>query len=255
MKECTIRANKRKIIDRILVCGIILLVWKLLSCFFPPIVVPEISGVCKKIVEILTTKELYSMIGITGIRLMSGLLLGLGIGGFLGICMGKCERVHNIVHPIIGIMQTVPPVSWLVLALIWFGFNGRPAVFIIAITTIPVIAIHMEEGIISINRNLLEMAEIFDFSGKKVFRHIVLPSMFPYVRTAIRIALGSGWKIAVMGEVLTTTDGIGGMIKQARLNIEPETVIAWSVMIVVLFYISDFVVNKLFFAKEGIWNG
>ena len=169
--------------------------------------------------------------------------------------MGKCERIHNMMQPVIGIMQTVPPVSWLVLALIWFGFDGRPAVFIIAITTIPVIAIHMEEGIAAINQNLMEMAEIFNFPGKKVFRHIALPSIFPYVKTAIRIALGSGWKIAVMGEVLTTTDGIGGMIKQARLNIEPETVIGWSVIIVVLFYISDFAVNKLFLEKEGTWNG
>lgn len=255
MRECITQVNREKIIDRLVACGIILLVWKLLSCFFPPIVVPTISGVCKKVMDILTTKELYSMIGITGIRLISGLFFGMGIGTLLGVCMGKYRRVRNMVQPVIGIMQTVPPVSWLVLALIWFGFNGRPAVFIIAITTIPVIAIHMEEGIIAINQNLMEMAEIFNFSGKKVFRHIILPSMFPYVKTAIRIALGSGWKIAVMGEVLTTTDGIGGMIKQARLNIEPETVIAWSVMIVVLFYISDLAVNKLFLEKEGTCNG
>lgn len=41
-----------------------------------------------------------------------------------------------------------------------------------------------------------------------------------------------------MGEVLTTTTGIGGQIMTARLNIEPETVIAWTVIVVVIYYIT-----------------
>jgi NitT/TauT family transport system ATP-binding protein len=52
------------------------------------------------------------------------------------------------------------------------------------------------------------------------------------------VALGSSWKIAVMGEVFTTSDGIGGMIKLARLNVEPENIIAWSIVVVMLFYVS-----------------
>ena len=40
-----------------------------------------------------------------------------------------------------------------------------------------------------------------------------------------------------MGEVLTTTSGIGGQIMTARLNIEPETVIAWTVIVVGLYYV------------------
>ena len=42
--------------------------------------------------------------------------------------------------------------------------------------------------------------------------------------------MGMACKTVVMGEVLTTTSGIGGQIMTARLNIEPETVIAWTVI-------------------------
>lgn len=244
------KANNK--IDKIISCGLLLLVWKILSQLFSPLVVPSITSVGMKLIEIITTRQLYKMIGITCIRLMTGLLLGIGIGILLGILTGTIERMKNILHPLIGIFQTVPPVSWLVLALIWFGFNGKPAVFIITITTIPVIVIHLEEGIERIDSNLIEMANIYQFSKSNMLKHVILPSLYPYARTAIRIALGSGWKIAVMGEVLTTTDGIGGMIKQARLNIEPEFIIAWSVVIVILFYGSDFIVKKFFFKKDGI---
>ena len=40
--------------------------------------------------------------------------------------------------------------------------------------------------------------------------------------------MGGGWKLAVMGEVLTTNSGIGGAITTARLNIQPDAIIAWA---------------------------
>ena len=40
-----------------------------------------------------------------------------------------------------------------------------------------------------------------------------------------------------MGEVLTTSTGIGGEIVTARLNLAPEAIIAWAVVVVVLYYL------------------
>ena len=94
------------------------------------------------------------------------------------------------------------------------------------------------------------MAYLYRFSSYKKVRHLLLPSVFTYFKSALKITLGSGWKIAVMAEVLTTSDGIGGMIKLARLNIEPQSIIAWSVIIVVLFYCSDMLIDKLL-SREG----
>lgn len=255
MQPCTTRKNRKKFFIRLLSCITVICIWQILTLFFSPLVVPTIKSVIREIGNIISTKELYSMIGITIVRLFIGLLIGGTVGTLIGVLMGKVNLIKNLLEPIIGILQTIPPVSWLVLALVWFGFNGKPAVFIIAITTIPTMAIHVEEGISDISARLMEMAGIFDFSTKKRIRHIILPSIMPYFKTGIRIVLGGGWKIAVMAEVLTTNDGIGGMIKKARLNIEPESIIAWSVIIVLLFYISDYAINKMFFLeKDAVYD-
>lgn len=241
--------KKSSLWDFLLAMGIILVLWQVLTLFFPPLVLPGIKSVILKLREIFTTPAFYKMIGLTMERMVFGLFIGVAAGLFLGILMGAVGRLRRLFMPMIGILQTVPPVSWVVLALVWFGFNGRPVVFIIVVSTIPVIAISVCEGFTRIDSKLLQMAFLYRFSHKKTLRHVIFPSITPYFQSAFRIALGAGWKIAVMGEVLTTSDGIGGMIKLARLNIEPDSIIAWSAVIVGLFYLSDFFIDRFFRGK------
>ena len=246
MKTCTTRNKSRKY--TLISFGIVILVWKVLTFCFSPLVLPTISSVVKAIFAILTDVSLLSMVGITVGRLTLGLGIGVALGLIVGISMGISQKVKDISYPIIHLFQTIPPVSWVVLALVWFGFNGKPAIFIVIVSTIPVITINVCEGITNVDNKLLQMADLYQFSQKKKFQFIIIPSILPYFNSAFKVALGGGWKIAVMGEVLTTGDGIGGMIKLARLNLEPDYIIAWSIIIVMLFYLSDFIVAIL---KKG----
>ncbi len=243
--------NNSKRIYKVLSFSIVFAIWKVLTLLYSPLVVPTISSVFISLIHIFSGLEFYQMIGITVIRLTVGLTTGIAVGLILGILMGYHPHLKGIFSPIIGLFQTIPPVSWVVLALVWFGFNGKPAIFIVITSTFPIIAINICEGISNIDKNLLQMARLYRFSERKRFVHVVLPSIMPYFHSAFQVALGSGWKISVMGEVLTTSDGIGGMIKLARLNIEPENIIAWSIVIVMLFYLSDFLCKKVFLNKES----
>ena len=230
--------------------GIILGVWQVLTYFFSPLIIPRIPTVVACIKEIFTTATLYEMILLTTQRLIIGLGSGVLLGTILGLLMGYNSVIRKLLFPIINIFQTVPPVSWLVLALVWFGFNGKPVIFIIVTTTAPIMAITLCEGIPTIDNSLLNMARLYQFSFKKKLLHIIIPSILPHLRSGFQIALGNGWKIAVMGEVLTANDGIGGMIKNARINVAPEYVVAWSIVTVLLFYLSD-IILKICIPRKG----
>ena len=196
---------------RLLGAGLLLAVWQLASLHFSPLVVPPISSVRE--------------------RLLS-------------------RSVEDIGMPFIHVLQSVPPVCWVVLALVWFGFNGRPCVFIVAAATIPTVVINLCHGVRSVDRDLLEMARLYRFSRWKTLRHITLPSIRPYFRSALEIVIGGGWKLAVMGEVLTTSSGIGGAITTARLNIEPDAIIAWSILLVLGCFATQKLLRILFCRKE-----
>lgn len=228
----------------------VLSVWKLLSLLFPPMVIPPISEVFQKLLEIAGTEIFYRSIGLTSMRLAVGLTAGVLLGSATGCLMGHSPKIRSVLSPLVHLFQTIPPVSWVVMALLWFGFNGKPAIFIIITATLPILAISVAEGWSQMDRGYWEMAAVYRLSLSKKVRHILLPSLLPFFRSGLQVALGGSWKIAVMGEVLTTSDGIGGMVKNARLNMEPETVIAWTVIIVLLFYASDAFMKLCFRSKK-----
>ncbi len=254
MKKC-ITANKYKLAALLIVLGL----WWCLSRVYSPLVVPPIGSVALKVLEILKSPKLWAEIGRTVLRLIYGLGIGVGIGCIAGLIGGCIREIKQLLIPVLGIIQVVPPISWLILAIIWFGLNGRASIFIVVMAVVPTMFICISDGIAAIDKRLLEMGDVFGFSSFKKLRFIMIPSVLPYFGSGLKIAVGMACKTVVMGEVLTTTTGIGGQIMTARLNIEPETVIAWTVIVVGIYYAALYagraairLLSRLFKKKSAI---
>lgn len=221
----------------LLTVAIALAAWWVLTRLYSPLVVPTMGSVAAKLAAIAASPELLHALWLTVVRLLAGLGLGVLAGTLVGAVLGFSPRLHEIFRPFVGLLQSVPPVSWLILALIWFGYNGQASVFIVAAATLPIMTANIVEGVRAIDVRLVQMARLYRFSRRKRLLHVVFPSVLPYFRAGLQISLGTGSKTVIMGEVLTTSSGIGGEIANARLTIEPESVVAWTVVIVALYYL------------------
>lgn len=248
MKACFIR-------NKIISLALFLAVWWGLTKVYPPIVIPTISSVIKKIGEIVVTGAMWLEIGKTFYRLFFGLLFGIVFGAIVGFFCGTSKVFRQFATGFINILQVVPPVSILILTIIWLGYNGKPAIAISAISVFPTIVICVQDAILNLDKKLLEMAKLFGFSKTKTIRKIIWPSIKPQVYSAMKIAVGSASKTVVMGEVLTTVTGIGGQIVTARLNIESESIIAWTVIAVVMYFIYNRICTAAFKDKKKSASG
>lgn len=244
------KAGKR-LLFRCLTAVLLLGLWQIAALFFPPLVVPPVSRVASRLVQIITGNQFLPLVGTTLLRLLAGLGIGVVLGTGIGLVFGLCKPLEEVFSPFVSIFQTVPPVCWVVLALVWFGFNGKPCVFIVATAAIPAMVINLSSGVRSIDPELIEMAHMYRFSRRKILFHVILPSIRPYFRSALEIVIGSGWKLVVMGEVLTTSTGIGGAITTARLNIEPDSIIAWALLLVLFCFLTQAFLRFLFCRKGG----
>lgn len=233
-------------VNLLLPLAIALAAWWLLTLIYPPLVVPPVSAVARKLLDIVVDGDLLRALAPTALRLLLGLAIGATAGTAAGAVLGSRPRLLAAFRPLVGLMQSVPPVSWLVLALIWFGFNGKASVFIVVVGAFPIMAVNMIEGVRSVDAKLLEMARVYGFSRRKRLAHVVLPSLLPHFRAGLQLAIGIGSKTVVMGEVLTTSTGVGGEITRARLNIEPEVVVAWTIVIVLVYYLFNGLAARLF---------
>lgn len=238
IRGCTTKIHSNKIIWQATGVIIILAAWEITSRFFPPLVVPPIEEVWQSLISLITQDDFPSTVLMTVMRLIAGLSIGISLGMIIGLISGIFWRADCVFAPLLSVLQSVPPVCWVVLALVWFGFNGRPSVFIVAASTIPTVAINLSHGVRNIDPKLLEMARLYDLTKSMRIRHIILPSVKPYLNSALEIVIGGGWKLAVMGEVLTTATGIGGAITTARLNIDPARIIAWSCLLVCISFLT-----------------
>lgn len=241
---------KPRVLNALISFTIVITIWYILSLIYNPLIVPSIPSVIKSLINIFVSPNLLEEVLITTQRLLIGLSIGIFLGLVLAIVFNIYKNIRDIFSPLINLIRVVPPVSWLVLAIIWFGFNGRSSIFIVIISTIPTIFICITEGIKNIDKKFLEMGTVFDIGRVKNIKFIVIPSIIPYFKSGIRIVIGTGWKVVVMGEVLTINNGIGGAIQNARVNISPEDVIAWSIVIIILHSILEFITSKIFLDKD-----
>ncbi|MGH4038246.1 MAG: ABC transporter permease [Sphaerochaeta sp.] len=224
---------------------IVMTIWWIGSKVFPPLVVPSIGMVGDSMIKILSSPKLRFQILLTLERLLLALLIGNAVGFIIGYFSGINETFRKLIKPIISILQVTPPVAILIIAIMWFGFNGKPAIAIAFLAILPTIIISVQEGILNIDHKLIQMGKTFKLSKESIFKNIIIPSIAPHITSGWKISLGTACKTVVMGEVLTTTTGIGGNISEARLNLEPEGVIAWTIITIILFYLIDLLVKML----------
>ncbi len=235
MKICISNKSKDVVKAIILVLGL----WFLLSIFNSPHVIPPIKSVVLKLIEIFTSLEMLKNIGITFVRLFIAMTISILLALTVGILAAMIKPLKDIIREMLKIFQVVPPVSVLIMAIMWFGLNGTPAIFIVIFSLIPLISIQVIDAIDNIDNKLLEMARVFKFSKLDLIFKFYIPAIRAQIWTAITVGVTMGSKVLVMGEVMTTSTGIGGRITTARLNLEPESVIAWTIVMLCLYYILE----------------
>lgn len=231
--------------NKILSFLLIILLWFILSKIYPPIVVPSVSQVWESIKTILSDISMLKEIFTTLLRLFIGFTFGVIFAIIFNLIVTRSKMIGSIFYPIIEFLQVIPPISWLILAILWLGLNGKPAILIVSISIFCIMSISLVNSIENIDKKLLEVADIFQISKLKKWKYIIVPSLYPAFETALIVCLGTGVKLIVMAEVLSTDSGIGGEITNARLNIETEMVIAWSVIIVGIYFILGGIVKCL----------
>ena len=240
------RQQKPVKLESILLFAVILLCWQGLSTFYTPLVLPGPVLTFKSLLTIFQSDLLFSETLISFKRLMLGLMGAVLVGSVVGIIIGLNQRIRRLLEPLVYFIQSMPPILYITLAMIWFGLNGQATIFIVFVASVPIMVVNIKEGFDNIDIKLIQMGRVFKFSRIKMIREIILPSLKAYFKSALLIIIGLGWKVVVMGEVLSASTGLGSRITDARMNLQTDMVFAWGIIIILLCYTSQKVISALF---------
>jgi NitT/TauT family transport system permease protein len=212
----------------------LLVLWQLISMRIDPIILPsplEVLDIFRR--EIFTISGL-SETGVTLYRFFIAYLISVISGIFLGISLFRSNTLRNYLWPLITILQATPVISWVLLALLWFPSRMIPY-FILGIFTLPIITINTFQGLKSTDEKLLEMASAYSIDEWGIFTKIMLPSMLPSFMSGVRITANSSLKVLATAEIIGRLPrGIGGKMNLAWTNIETDSLLAWTIYLVLL---------------------
>ena len=101
------------------------------------------------------------------------------------------------------------------------------------IVVFPVLYLNTLAGLSGVDRQLLEMAEVFRIPLPEKLRYIILPQIATHLRGAFALALGMSWKSGAAAEVIgQPLRSVGNGLYRAKVLLDTGSLIAWTVVIV-----------------------
>jgi len=224
---------------------VFLAAWQLAAGFYNPVVLPSPLDVLRALTGLAVGGQLWEQGRLSVLRGLAGFALAVACGLPLGLLIGLNPFVAGLFRPLVVVLQVIPLVSWLLLALIWIGFSKVP-IFVVFVTTFPLIVINTIQGVWSVDRQLLQMAAVFRVTRSRIIREVYLPQVAPYLMAGISAALGTTWKAVAMAELFSVQKGIGAGMAVARMNLNTAALLAWTLFLVSLGLLADRLATQLF---------
>jgi NitT/TauT family transport system permease protein len=197
---------------------VVIAAWVAVSASIESLVFPEPLRVLDFMwneirLETLARTSLYENLAISLARLFIGFGIAMVIGTVIGLAMGLSKSVDAFFHDWVMAILAMPALVWALFLGLVFGFGHLGPVLATLLAGIPFIIINVREGVRNTPKELFDMARSFGVPRNRMTRHLLIPSLMPFMFAAMRYGFSVGWKGLVLAEVFASDQGMGWMIK------------------------------------------
>ena len=218
----------------------LILVWWLLSLFFPPTLVPNPWDTFTEVGAIIQSGELITEMGATLRRVGVGFGVAMIFSIPVGIFMGTVRGFESFFEPPVVLGLTMPGLIWAVLAIMFFGLNETSAYAAVAISILPMLTISIWQGTKSIDKDLIDMSRVFHASPWSKIVDVILPQLISHILAAIRYGLGFAWKVVVVVEMFGFSNGVGYRVVRGFNTFSMKAVLAWTITFLIVMIVIEF---------------
>ncbi|NTW71623.1 MAG: ABC transporter permease subunit [Eubacteriaceae bacterium] len=254
MKDSTIQNDGRvRMLKHVLALVFWLVLWHLAAVKVgSPIILPTPGAAFQKLLEMIPEKEFQLSVGTTMLRIAIGITLSSTVGIIAGVLCGLYRPIYEIISPVIAIIKAVPVISVSILILLWLSDSAAP-VAVCFLLCFPAMWSNTLRGILETDKKLLEMAYLYKVGKCKIIRTIYMANLKPYVLSGLSISIGLGWKSTVTAELLSSSRySIGRMIYNSKIYLVTEELFAWTLVVVVLSFLMEYMIGRIMKAAEGM---
>jgi NitT/TauT family transport system permease protein len=149
-------------------------------------------------------------VGFSTLRVVGAFAICLAISFPLAMHLARSGRASRVGLPIIEVIASFPATALfpvIVFQLIPYLTPEGAAILMLMTGMIWYLFFNLLAGVRSLPPDLIEAARAFGVKGRKYFRRVVLPGVFPALITGSITAFGGGWNTLIVAEYLVVGSG------------------------------------------------
>jgi NitT/TauT family transport system permease protein len=210
----------------ILAASIVIVAWEIgvdVSGVRPAVLPPPSSVLSATVAnsDILIANAIPTMI-----ETIAGFLLSVVLGGLLGVLLTYFSLARDALYPNVILFQLIPKVAVAPLFMLWLGIGWEARIAIALFIAFFPIVISTVSGLNAADAAILRLCESLAASRWQVFFKIRLPYSLPFVFNGMKISMTLAIIGVIVGEFITSQQGLGYIILFAGSRLETATVMA-----------------------------
>ena len=218
-------------------------VWK-------PYILPSPSDVWEALKRQADNGVLQEAAQRTMARLFIGYAVSLVFGLTLGMLCGANKYLDETVGSLVLGLQSLPSVTWVPLAILWFGLNDNAIYFVVFMGSVCAVAISARSGIQSIPPLYKRASLTMGANRYQTLRYMLIPAMVPSMAQGLKLGWSFAWRSLMAAELLLAgKPSLGGLLEVGRNLNDMSLVIAMMLVIVAI----GLAVDRLVFARIEWW--
>lgn len=207
-------------LGRLALAGLaVLLLWELAARLglYRTVFLPPPTECYEAIVSMLQSGELSTDIGLSLQRALVGFVLGSLCGIAAGLLTGRLGFIDLTLGQVIRLLRSVPSISLVPLAIVWFGLGELPKYLIVFWGVFFPVWINTHIGSTQIEPEVMWAAKSLGARRATMFVEIIFPASFPFILAGMRAGIAIAFVVLVAAEMTGAFGGLGYRIYASHL--------------------------------------
>lgn len=185
---------------------------------------PSLIGV--RVWEWLSTGYIWVHLGATLREMGLGLLLGSVSGIIVGFVLGRAGMLAAVADPFITAVYSLPKLALAPLFILWFGIGLLSKVVLVGLIVFFLVFFNTYAGVRDVDQLYINALRIMGGNRRDVYRKVILPSSSIWVFTGLKVAVPYALIGAIVGELISSSQGLGYIINNASSFFDTTGVLA-----------------------------
>jgi len=210
------------------------IIWEIIGRFELSILLPPLSLILIRMVEIIPTAVFFKAFWITAKCFLIGSAIAVVAGIPIGVLMGRSIVADRMLLPWVNMFLSAPLTALVPVLMTLFGFGEKTIILTTLLFAIWIIVLDARAGVRGISQSLVEMAHSYGANGWQSFSKIYVWAALPEILAGIRLGFIRAIKGVIIGQLLVSIVGFGRLFELYSSNFLMEHM--WAMLLVLFFF-------------------